>query len=108
MQTKINNYIANHYTGIYKGHNNICSDIYRLFKHDTHHYGRGEFQPFLEWVRGEQRIFDVAHARCSIIKDLLFIIGEENMCDCLFDEEKAEEAMIHLVYVTIFEAVWSL
>lgn len=108
MQTKIKDYIAKHYTGTFKGYTNICSDIYRHFKHDTHHYGNGEFQAFLEWARGEQRIFDAAHIQRFAVKDLMFILGEEDTYVCIFDEEKAEESIIYLVYASIFEMVWSL
>lgn len=106
MLRKIRDYIMKQYTGCFKGYDDICYDIYRHFKKDTHYFGDDEFQAFVEWMRSEQRVFDIAHTQCFVIKDLLIIPGEESTGDCLFDKEKVEELMIYLVYTSILDSAY--
>lgn len=98
-----------HYTGSEKSYGNICSDIYTTFRkelynceQDFRYYKNNEFNAFVDWMQGGPSVFDTDYyIRRSAVKDLMFILGEEDTYVCIFDEEKAEEAITFLIYGTI-------
>ena len=111
MRTNIKEYIMQHYTGSKKGYGNICFDIYTTFRKelyncekDFQYFKNDEFNAFTDWMQGGPSVFDTDYyIRRSAVKDLFFIIGEENICEDIFDESKAGEAITYIIYVTIKE-----
>lgn len=108
METNIKDYIMQHYTGSEKSYGNICSDIYTTFRkelynceQDFRYYKNNEFNAFVDWMQGGPSVFDTEYyIRRPAVKDLIFIVGEENVSEYI-DEEKAEEAITFLIYGTI-------
>ena len=109
MKTNIKDYILKYYTGNEKDYSKICCDIYNRFRkelynceQDFRYYKNNEFNAFVDWMQGGPGVFDTDYyIRRSAFKDLFFILGEEIIDDNIYDEEKAEEAITTLIYVTV-------
>ena len=109
MKTNIKDYILKHYTGNEKDYLKICSDIYNTFRkelynceQDFRYYKNIEFNAFVDWMQGGPSVFDTDYyIRRSAVKDLNFILGEENKQYRIFDEENAGGAITYLIYGTI-------
>lgn len=109
MKSNIKNYILEYYTGNEKNYHKICNDIYNTFKKelynsekDFQYFKNNEFNAFTEWMEGRPSVFDTDYyIRRSAVKDLNFILGEENKQYRIFDEENAKGAITTLIYLTV-------
>lgn len=109
MKTNIKDYILKYYTGNEKNYYKICNDIYNTFKKelynsekDFQYFKNNEFNAFTEWMQRGPGVFDTYYyIRRSAVKDLNFILGEENKQYRIFDEENAGGAITYLIYGTI-------
>jgi hypothetical protein len=101
MKTNIKDYILKYYTGNEKDYSKICSDIYNTFRNelyncenDFRYYKNNEFNAFIDWMQGGPGVFDTDYyIRRSSVKDLMFILGEEDTHVAFLTKKKRKKRL---------------